>query len=83
MYGLAQLIRERTSSNSPIEFIPYDQAYAPGFEDMARRVPSVEKLQRLTGFRPTTSLSVIVERVLEHTAEEKKIAATEVAQTAA
>jgi UDP-glucose 4-epimerase len=49
---LARLVKERTRSSSPIEFIPYDQAYEPGFEDMMRRVPSVDKLQALTGFRP-------------------------------
>src|SRR6266404_2208204 len=48
---------------SPIEYIPYDQAYEPGFEDMMRRVPSVEKLHALTGFRPRTSLNEIIDRV--------------------
>ena len=36
--------------------IPYDKAYAPGFEDMRRRKPSVEKLAVTTGFRPATTL---------------------------
>ncbi len=52
--GLAQLVKERTHSASPIEFVPYDQAYEPGFEDMMRRVPCVDKLHALTGFRPQT-----------------------------
>jgi len=43
-----------------IEYVPYDKAYEPGFEDMMRRVPSVEKLQALTGFRPRTSLDEII-----------------------
>jgi UDP-glucose 4-epimerase len=60
---LAQRVRERTRSASPIEYIPYDQAYEPGFEDMMRRVPSVEKLQALTGFRPGISLNEIIDRV--------------------
>jgi len=50
--ALAQKVKERTGSSSPIEYVPYDQAYEPGFEDMMRRVPSVEKLHALTGFRP-------------------------------
>ena len=50
--ALACLVKERTGSSSRIEHIPYDQAYEPGFEDMFRRVPSLEKLERLTGFRP-------------------------------
>jgi len=40
---LAHKVKERTASNSPIEYVPYDQAYEPGFEDMMRRVPSVDK----------------------------------------
>jgi UDP-glucose 4-epimerase len=60
---LAQKVKERTGSSSPIEYVPYDQAYEPGFEDMMRRVPSVEKLHALTGFRPNTPLNEIIDRV--------------------
>jgi UDP-glucose 4-epimerase len=61
--GLAQLVKLRTASTSQIEFVAYDQAYEPGFEDMMRRVPSVEKLQAITGFRPATPLTEIIDRV--------------------
>jgi UDP-glucose 4-epimerase len=61
--ALAHLVKQRTASNSPIEFIPYDQAYEPGFEDMMRRVPSIDKLHAITGFRPQTPLSEIIDRV--------------------
>src|SRR3981189_656038 len=61
--GLAHRVKERTRSSSPIEYVPYDQAYEPGFEDMMRRVPSVEKLHALTGFRPHTPLNEIIDRV--------------------
>jgi UDP-glucose 4-epimerase len=61
--GLAGLVKQRTRSSSRIEYIPYDQAYEPGFEDMMRRVPSVDKLHALTGFRPQTSLNEIIDRV--------------------
>ena len=70
MRDLAHLVKERTRSASEIQFIPYDEAYAPGFEDMMRRVPSVEKLQALTGFRPTTKLDAIIERIIECTDHE-------------
>jgi UDP-glucose 4-epimerase len=63
---LAELVRERAHSASPITFVPYDKAYEPGFEDMMRRVPSVEKLKSLTGFRPETKLNDIVDRVIAH-----------------
>jgi len=60
---LAARVKLRTGSSSLIEYIPYDQAYEPGFEDMMRRVPAVEKLEALTGFRPRTSLNEIIDRV--------------------
>jgi UDP-glucose 4-epimerase len=60
---LAQLVKQRTGSNSTIEFVPYDKAYEPGFEDMMRRVPCVDKLEALTGFRPRTPLTEIIDRV--------------------
>jgi UDP-glucose 4-epimerase len=64
--ALAHLVKQRTTSNSPVTHIPYDQAYEPGFEDMLRRVPSLEKLEQLTGFRPATPLVEIVDRVIAH-----------------
>ena len=64
--GLAHVVKQRTGSSSPLEYVPYDQAYEPGFEDMLRRVPSLEKLQALTGFRPSTPLNTIVDRVVHH-----------------
>jgi UDP-glucose 4-epimerase len=63
---LAKRVKERTGSSSPITYIPYDQAYEPGFEDMLRRVPAIEKLYGLTGFRPKTSLAEIIDRVAEY-----------------
>lgn len=63
---LASLVKERVGSSSRIDYIPYDQAYEPGFEDMFRRVPCVEKLEALTGFRPETSLPEIVDRVISY-----------------
>jgi UDP-glucose 4-epimerase len=60
---LANIVKQRTNSSSPVKFVPYDQAYEPGFEDMMRRVPSNDKLHGLTGFRPQTSLADIIDRV--------------------
>ncbi len=64
--GLAHRVKQQAKSGSPIEFIPYDQAYEPGFEDMPRRVPCLNKLVQLTGFRPATPLTKIIDRVIEH-----------------
>lgn len=60
---LAKRIRERTTSTSEITFVPYDQAYGPGFEDMYRRVPCLKKLQRLVGYRPHTPLDKIIDDI--------------------
>jgi UDP-glucose 4-epimerase len=69
---LAHLVKERTESNSTITFVPYDQAYEPGFEDMPRRVPSLDKLEKLTGFRPAIPLAEIVDRVIAHAQKRKE-----------
>jgi UDP-glucose 4-epimerase len=61
--NLAKIVKVRLESSSSIEYVPYDKAYEPGFEDMMRRVPAIEKLQLLTGFRPQTNLSEIIDRV--------------------
>jgi len=61
---LAGLVKEITESASPIRLIPYDEAYQPGFEDMQRRVPNIEKLHRLTGFSPKIKLAQIAHRVI-------------------
>ena len=62
--ALAETVRLLTNSHSPVVYIPYDKAYGPGFEDMFRRVPSLEKLQRLIGYRPTTTLEEIIHSVI-------------------
>jgi len=73
--ALARTVKERTGSPSPIEFVPYDQAYEPGFEDMFRRVPCIDKLERLTGFRPATPLSEIIDRVAAYHGRKKQFVA--------
>lgn len=64
--GLAHLVKQRTKSNSKLEYVPYERAYEPGFEDMVRRVPSLQKLQSLVNFRPSIPLTQIVDDVAEH-----------------
>jgi UDP-glucose 4-epimerase len=63
---LAQRVKEKTKSRSEIVFVPYDQAYEEGFEDMQRRIPDTGKIEKLVGYRPTVSLDRILERVIEH-----------------
>jgi UDP-glucose 4-epimerase len=71
MRDLAATVKARTRSASEITYVPYDRAYEPGFEDMMRRVPSVEKLCSLTGFRPQTKLSEIIDRVTSYLREKQ------------
>ncbi len=61
-----------TGSSSHIKYISYDEAYGAGFEDMQRRVPSLEKAKRLIGYQPTRTLDDIINDV---TAEYRKDAA--------
>ena len=59
-----------TGSSSPIVSIPYDQAYEAGFEDMRRRVPSIEKISAFIGYQPTLNLDAILEQVIAHEREQ-------------
>jgi len=74
---LARLVKQRTQSASPVHYVPYDEAYEPGFEDMARRVPSLEKLVRLAGFRPSTPLTAIIDDVVAHFGARRSVSPTE------
>ncbi len=62
---LAERIRHLTGSESPIVKIPYDEAYEGGFEDMQRRMPSIEKISRLIGYQPTYTLDQILLSVIQ------------------
>ena len=57
---LADLVIKETKSQSSIEFIPYEKAYAPGFEDMQRRVPDISKINQDLGWAPKKVLSQII-----------------------
>ncbi len=62
---LAKLIIRETGSRSELRYIPYEQAYATGFEDMRRRMPDTAKLRELTGWHPELSLEQIIADVKE------------------
>ncbi len=68
---LAQLVIDHTDSPSQIEYIPYSEAYAPGFEDMRRRVPDIRKIHNAIGWMPTHTLEEILDSVIEY--ERKKL----------
>jgi UDP-glucose 4-epimerase len=61
---LARQIIDLTGSRSTLQFVPYEEAYGPGFEDMQRRVPDIQKIRQAIGWQPSRSLSQILERVI-------------------
>lgn len=63
---LAKKIVTLTHSSSEIKLIPYDDVFGKDFEDMQRRVPSVEKLNSLVGFDPKTTLDAILTKVINY-----------------
>jgi len=63
---LAERVKRTTGSASAVQFIPYDEAYEAGFEDMPRRVPDITKVGQLIGYQPRLDLDEIICRVVEH-----------------
>ena len=58
--GLAQKIIAETESKSEIVYVPYEEAYGDGFEDMERRVPNIDLIKQLVGWKPMRDLSTII-----------------------
>jgi UDP-glucose 4-epimerase len=65
---LADQVIKETKSQSSIEYIPYEKAYAPGFEDMQRRVPDISKIKQELNWAPKKNLSQIIADVASHIA---------------
>jgi len=66
IYELAVLVKQLTNSPSEIVFIPYEQAYDEGFEDMKRRLPDLTKIQNLIGYKPSLDLPEMLERIIAY-----------------
>jgi UDP-glucose 4-epimerase len=64
MADLAERVINLVESESQLEFIPYDDAYEEGFEDMPRRVPNTNRANRLVGFEPSVGLDDIILSVI-------------------
>ena len=69
--GLAKRIIELTESKSEIVYIPYEEAYEAGFEDMRRRVPDTTKIKSVLGFAPESQLDDILNDVIGYFREQK------------
>ena len=63
---LADQVTKETKSQSLIEYVSYEKAYAPGFEDMQRRVPDISKIKQALGWAPKKNLSQIITDVADH-----------------
>ena len=61
---LAKRIKELAGSESNLMFVPYDEAYEEGFEDMMRRVPDISKIRGLVGYEPKVDLEGIIKSVI-------------------
>lgn len=63
---LAERVKAITGSDSPLINIPYAEAYAPGFEDMQRRVPDISRVRSLIGWQPRRTLDEILQAVVAY-----------------
>lgn len=64
--ALAEMVKEELGSSSDIVTIPYEEAYGEGFDDMPRRVPSIDKAKRLINYRPRVTLRETIREVAEY-----------------
>jgi len=67
---LAARVRDLSGSSSPIEFVPYEQIYGRSFEDMRRRVPNLNKIRRVVGYRPEVGLDQLLESTIRDMCEQ-------------
>lgn len=63
---LARLVRDMTGSDSEIEFIPFETAYGPGFEDIESRLPDISRLQSEIDYQPSRDLSDMIEEIIAY-----------------
>ena len=66
--ALAEKVIAQTFSKSEVLRIPYSEAYGEGFEDMARRVPNIDLIHNLVGWKPKRDLT---QMILDITSEMK------------
>ena len=64
IHELAQRVKALTASSSTIAFIPYEQAFKRGFEDLHRRVPDIRKIRQAVGYEPQVDLDTSLRRVI-------------------
>jgi UDP-glucose 4-epimerase len=79
---LAGRVKELTGSDSELSFIPYDEVYGQGIEDMLHRIPAIDKVRAAIGWRPIRDLDRILLDVIEHARSAEALGGEEPARTA-
>ncbi|MBN1805918.1 MAG: GDP-mannose 4,6-dehydratase [Sedimentisphaerales bacterium] len=64
--NLALMIKEMTASDSQVVLVPYEQAYGKPFDDMMRRVPDLEKINKKIGYKPKTTLRETLQIIINY-----------------
>lgn len=67
--GLANRVKDIVNPDVEVEFIPYEEAYGPGFEDIRHRAPDISKIRNLIGYEPSLTLDDIIRSVAEYMRE--------------
>lgn len=70
---LAERVVALTGSESPIVYVPYEEAYGKNFEDMRRRVPDLSKIREAIGYEPTHNLNMILRKIITYESERLRI----------
>lgn len=63
---LAKRVKKLTNSSSEIVFVPYEEAYGKGFEDMERRAPDISKIRKLINYEPSINLDQALEIIIQY-----------------
>ena len=63
--ALAEAVRKELGNSAEVSFVPPEQVYGPGFEDVRRRVPDLSRLEQFIGFKPSIGLTEVVRKVVQ------------------
>lgn len=71
--GLAMAVKQLTASRSEIRYVPYEDVYGKNFDDMRRRIPSLEKIHKQVGYQPKTSLTEILSKIIRYSRRQMSV----------
>jgi UDP-glucose 4-epimerase len=73
---LAERVLRATGSASEITFVPYEEVYGQGIEEMFQRIPAIDKIEAATGWKPTVLLDAILAEVIDRARSEGTVSLT-------